>query len=259
MSEVFRDQYEWSDNQAWTYTATVDATEFGELLDSVHALVDECVLHITPEEVHVRAIDPASVAAMRVAKPIVASADGVLAVGVNLNELEDLPPFYRYDNEYKLKVEHGAESSFEVIHETEGYVTADAFNPESVRQLGEGNFPEVEPKNEIALSAAKIRGLLGGMAESYPTGHLQLTPKRGSLLVETVDRNEGVQGSWEMEMAVDDGKSVLYSADFLCDIIDGLPADGDVLVRFGHEQPLTLFNDGTEYAIAPRLEDNEVR
>lgn len=248
-------RYEWSENHAWAFTASVDCAEFYEFLQSVDALVDEASVAITASEVSVRAVDPANVAVLEVSKECVSQASGTILSGIHVSALlDEIPPYHQGDSEYDIEIVHGDEDDVVRVRNPEGACEAMAFDPDSVRQPPQ-DWPmdDEDHQTEATLQAPKIRGVLRGLADAEGFT-IRITPQDGSILFESIKRHShGSLYDWTLDADVSSGPSQAYSSDYVADIADGLWPDGEATVRFGDGHPLELDLGGCRFCLAPRI------
>lgn len=265
------EQYEWSENQAWTFGAEVNAAAFAQALDAVNQLTAECVVEITPTTLSMRATDPANVCAVDVSLDCIETADGVVRAGIDVRDLtENAPAYWNETDTYALEVAHHSGAGFEdtitVQHPSEGGHEAAAFDPASVRDAPtEWPGDDTAFQVEVQWPAPKARGVLGAMAEAAGN-YVRLGTPGGEnrVLVEAIGAHDGenvVEYDWSVAGPVAPGTvtgpadpeaSQHYSADYLADAAAGLPTTGDVAVRFGSDQLLELDAGDVRYALAPR-------
>lgn len=251
--------YEFAENQAWDFEATVSAPTFADVVTAVEPISDDAVLEIGPDGVRSATFDPAKVVAVEANRECVQETDGELSVGLPLHKLEgNWPGYYPGGNPtYTLSVHHSGGSedgpAAKLSHTTEGEQKLDAFEPRDRDTLDE--WPDREFDYDTQVPAPKIRGALFGMATAADS-LVRLTPGAETILFEADDEN----GEWEYEwkITVPDvglGDPQTYSADYLRDIASGMWPTGEYTVRFGPEQPLELERDGLRYIQAPRVMD----
>lgn len=253
MSTDTDDTYEWSKNMAWAFEATVDARAFSTILDSTAALADECTIDISPDGISVRAVDPANVAAVDIDMDCVSSSEGCVRAGIDVSALVDDCPGYYHPGEYGITIDHGESDRIRVSNGPEGRTEAMAFDPDSTRNPPE-SWPEPDDGwgADVTLPAPVVRGLLGPMAD-VDADLIRLTADGDALSVESVTRDGDVRYSWGTPADIGTGGYAYYSADYVRSIARGLPADGDVRVRFGPEQVLDLDAGDVRYALANRV------
>lgn len=245
-------EHEWSENQAWTYEATIETGPFNDLCTAVSGLVDEATFRITPDTVSVRAVDPAKVAMVDVELECVTESDGLLSVGIPVNNLpDDLPPYLNPTDEYTLTVDHGLEDGLTINSLTGQRHESDAHDPNTVRDAAD--WPDGDHDQEATLQAPKVNGAFTGMAQAADHA-VRLTPRDGTLLLEANDDDGEWIYDWEIDAPdITPGEPQLYSADYLRDITSRLWPGGEYTVRFGHGQPLELETDGLRFILAPRV------
>jgi len=262
MSEAQPAPFEWDENYAWTFEAHVQPGPFNEALRAVAEIVDEARVEIGPDAIHIRAVDPATVAAVDVSKECVRSADdlfgGRFAAGLHVSDLvENAPAYWPSSNEcYRLQVTHSGseEDTCRLIHPTEGEHESQAFDPATCRAAPDPMpHPDEGWEQDATLPAPKVRGLIGAMAETE-SDLVRLTPLDEKVRAEAITRDGVVKYRWITSApGVQEGGYEYYSSDYLADIARGLWTDGGVRVQFGEEQPLSLTNDSLQFALAPRV------
>ncbi|QIO25484.1 hypothetical protein [Haloarcula sp. JP-L23] len=242
----------WSDNRAWTAEADLRPDGFWKVINPVSALVDECQMDIRENAVHVRAVDPAQVAVVDVERQCVRQTDATLSAGVLVNGLgEDLPGYFDTDT-YTLTVSHGSGDDTATVASPHGRAETAAYDPETVRDAPDWPTPDDGWDRSVTLPAPKARGVLGGIADAAESG-VRVSAEDGELLVEAVDRHGTVDYSWPVAADVEAGPYAFYSADYLSDMVGAFWPDGEITIRFGHEQPLELQNGTLRYTQAQRM------
>lgn len=255
-SEVSPSPFDWHENCAWTYEAEVNVGGFQRAINPVAALVDEAKLNISRSGVHIQALDPASVAAVGVTVDCVVDIPDPLSTGVNVYRLTDnWPPYWDRSDSYHLTIDHGTGTdSMQVKHPTEGEYKTDAFDPSLVQNVPNEMPPkDVAFEQDVTLSAPKVRGLLGSLAET-DADYIRVTPRSEKITAEAVTADGDTHHDWTISApGVSDGDYEYYSADYLRKIAPALWPDGEVRVRFGSEQALSLTTGSLQFVQAPRI------
>lgn len=243
----------------WTVSADVEGPRFRKLVYALGQIVDECVFHIEPGRIHTAPVDPANVSKACV-EVSASGIDGQVDVGVSIAQLYD---YIRYDRgpTYRLYFEPDDDNlNIEGAHSDEDVRT---FSPASVRS--EGDTPEVTYEQVCSPENYKFKGVVGSVAEAVSDADsrwngILLDPSDGELSVSAhrSERAGGCSYEWSFTTDVSEGEAALFSADYLDDIVSGIPANEELIVSFGRDQPMKIEVGGwLTYYLAARIRQEE--
>ncbi|PSP77189.1 hypothetical protein BRC81_10400 [Halobacteriales archaeon QS_1_68_20] len=128
-----------------TFDATVDSSTLGDALAAVQALVDECVVRVSPEGLAVDAQDPATVAMVSLDLPASAFASydaGETTMGVDLDRLSDVVGMADGDEPVRMRLD--AETRTLHLRVGELSYTLGLMDPDAIRSPPDASgFPEL--------------------------------------------------------------------------------------------------------------------
>lgn len=252
-------EYRFGDDHDWKYRATFERDGFWNAMTAAGAVVDEAKVRITPDSISLLANDPANVAMVGVEIDCVKDASGAVEVGLNVYDIKENLPFAGDPpHEYELVLEHGdGVDTAEVFHSVGGTHEAGLFDPSTVHTPEHVGDRVEGYEQDVTLPAATVRAIIGPMAESE-ADYVCFDPEDGALTVSGMNRSGEELASFTMEVPVEAGDAAAYSADYLRNFMEALAPDGEVRVRFGHEQLLWLDSDaGMELLLASRVIDED--
>jgi len=246
------------------FKAIVSASTFGDALDSVSVLVDECKIRLNEEELAIRAVDPANVGMVDLTLEAAAfesyEADGGV-IGVNLNRLEDIVGMASADDLVHLELDEETRK-LHIRMDGLSYTLA-LIDPDSIRQ--EPDIPDLDLPAQIVVEGNQLdRGIT---AADMVSDHIRLR-------VDDVDeafyiQAEGDTDDVDFEMDREDlidlqvgPADSLFSLDYLKDMNKAIPGDAEVTVELGEEFPVKLHYELAEglgnvtYMLAPRIQSD---
>jgi proliferating cell nuclear antigen len=246
------------------FKAIVSASTFGDALDSVSVLVDECKIRLNEDELTIRAVDPANVGMVDLTLEAAAfesyEADGGV-IGVNLNRLEDIVGMANADDLVHLELN---EETRKLHIQIDGLsYTLALIDPDSIRQ--EPDIPDLDLASNIVVEGRQLdRGI---KAADMVSDHIRLRvdETEEAFYIEA----EGDTDDVDFELAREDlidlvpgPADSLFSLDYLKDMNKAIPSDAEVTVELGEEFPVKLHYDIAEglgevtYMLAPRIQSD---
>jgi len=233
-----------------------------DYVEPISALVDECKLRCNPEEVRVRAVDPANVAMVNTALRASAfesyQADGGL-LGLNLSTFEDVLGLGDSDQLAHLELDQQIRKLDIEIGET-SYTQA-LINPQSIRS--EPDIPDLDLPNTVTLTAKQLDHAV--TAADLAADHILIgvDPQADTVWFEGEGDTDDVrtvygEGDYLDSRLVEETRS-LFSLDYLKDVVGAMPSDAEVRLRLGHEFPIDLRYEHSEghasvqVTISPRV------
>ena len=237
----------------------VDPLRYG--LSLVAALVDECRVDLTAEGLHVRAMDPATVAAVEVRLDRAAferyEATGG-TVGVDLTRLSEALGMADGDDCVELAL--NVETNSLRISTADFEYTLGLLDPASIRSPPDTVVPNEEVSGRVTLDSGTLDRAVD--AADTLSDHLTLEMDEETFVVAAT----GDTDSFTLTRAADDFAAFhpaeadsIFSVDYLQALTRAIRSDTDLDLRLGVEQPAYLafeFGDGNgsvRYAVAPRL------
>jgi proliferating cell nuclear antigen len=243
------------------FHATVDADTIRTAVDLVHALVDECHLHVEPDELRLEAVDPATVAMVDVSLDADAF-DSYHAddshLGVNVARLRDLVGMADRGQQVEFALDPETRKLDVAIGNLD--YTLALIDPDAIRSPP-GRADLDLPARAIADAADVDRAIT---AADMVSDHVALgvDPDTDAFYVhadgDTDDVSLDLPADDLVELDAADAHS-LFSIDYLGDVNRAMPGGHDTTLRLGEEAPLELafeFGDGAgsvEYFLAPRI------
>lgn len=243
----------------------LNSNDLYEKAAALGEIAGEAVFEFTTDEIRGRAVDPAIVTTCEAQSDGTRGIDAAVEVGFNLDAfLDALRSFAWTDGILRIEIpldpegQHDAEIQAAVDHPGQTEMIS-PIRPEDVRDfpdLGDYTYPY-----EFSVDAWKLKGMVGGIAEAAEEV-ARLSPGDGELLIAGDRGGESWNGPWsfgeELEWGMvipelEGGEPAYYSADFLGDILDGLPPRESATVRFGPESPLQISTDDIQYHLSHRV------
>ncbi|MFC6736050.1 DNA polymerase sliding clamp [Halolamina salina] len=224
--------------------AAIDADRLAESLAVLDALVDECRLELAVEGLRVRAVDPANVAAVSIDLPADAferdEANGE-TVGVDVARLAEVVGLADSGDSVRLVLDAERRRLHVLVGELA--YTLGLIDPEAIREPLDPAEMEYDCPAELALDGRGISRVVD--AADMVSTHLTLgvDPEAGAFYAEAAGDTDDVALSFPREelaaLSPADAES-LFSLDYLREMARPIPADSEVTVELGSEQPVTL-------------------
>jgi proliferating cell nuclear antigen len=247
------------------FEAAIEAGSLQDAIDPVHAVVDECRIHLCDNGLVIRAVDPANVAMVdeSVGADAFSSYEtdcGVIGVGLEqLNEVigiaDDDDTLVQFDLDPEVRKLEMQVGSVEY--------TLALIDPDAIRS--EPEIPDLDLPAELSLDSGEFKR--GIRAADMVSDHIQFeVDARDELFVTSA---EGDTDDVNLELGGDDLEDVewgraksLFSLDYLKDLRKPIPKQTTINMRLGEEFPLKLsFAMADEaidvtYMLAPRIQSD---
>lgn len=224
--------------------ATIDADRLDESLAVLGALVDECRLELAADGLHVRAVDPASVAAVSLDLPASAferyDAAGE-TVGVDVNRLAEVVSLADAGDEVRLALDVERRRLHVLVGELA--YTLGLIDPEAIRDPLDPAEMNYDCPAELTIAGRDVSRFVD--AADMVSNHLTLgvDAEDETFYAEASGDTDDVSLSFPGEelsaLSPADVES-LFSLDYLREIARPIPGDSDVAMELGTEQPVTL-------------------
>jgi proliferating cell nuclear antigen len=230
-----------SKQKEW-FEAVVEESALSALLDTASAIVDECKMHLEPNGIAIRAVDPANVAMVDLELEESAFESYVASgglIGVNLDRLTDVVRMA--DSGQLVELELDEETRKLHIHIDGMEYTLGLIDPDSIRQ--EPDIPELDLGATVVLHGSDISRAV--TAADMVSDHVALG-------VESDDPHfyvdaDGDVDDVHLELVEDDVVDLqpgpadsLFSLDYLGDMNKPIPPDSEVAVRIGEQMPMKI-------------------
>ncbi|GAB7093953.1 DNA polymerase sliding clamp [Halolamina litorea] len=224
--------------------ATIDADRLDASLAVVGALVDECRVELAPEGLRVRAVDPASVAAVSLDLPADAfeaySAAGE-TVGVDAARFAEVVGLADPGDSVRLVLDAERRRLHVLVGELA--YTLGLIDPEAIRAPLDPAEMEYDCPASLTIEGRDVSRLVD--AADMVSNHVRLgtEPEPAAFYVEASGDTDDVALSFAGDdlaaLSPADAES-LFSLDYLRELARPIPADASVAVELGTEQPVTL-------------------
>jgi proliferating cell nuclear antigen len=262
MSETER-EYRTDSPSTGTFQATVSADTVQRSVALVHALVDECRIHLDDDGVRITAIDPATVAAIDLELESAAFESYTATggrIGVDLARLGEIVGMADRDQFVRLDLDAETRTLQVTIDDLE--YTLGLLDPETIRSPPDQTDLALDSPGEVVLAAEQIdRAVRAGdmVSEQIAFG---IDAAAETFYAEAEGDTDDVSLAQDADELIEfspvDAHS-LFSIDYLSAINRELPSDVDVDVQIGTEEPLIAsfdFADGAgsaKYLVSPRI------
>lgn len=237
---------------------TVDAGRLDAALAVVGALVDECRVEFTAEGLRVRAVDPASVAAVALDLPAAACEAYEAAgetVGVNIERFAEVVSLADSGSTVRLALDTDRNQ----LHVGVGELayTLGLIDPEAIREPLDPAEMEYDCPASLTVSGRDVARCV--RAADMVADHLAFGVEEAGFYAEATGDVDDVSLSFPAtELSAFEPAEVesLFSLAYLQDLVRPIPTDAEVAVELGTEQPVTFSFDvsGGEatYLLSPR-------
>lgn len=248
-----------------TFEAIIEASRLQDTLDAVGVLVDEMRLHVEPEGIEIRAVDPANVAMIDLELAVQAFESYVgtgRTLGVNVERLQEFLGMADSDDLVKLEFDSDARR---LNLEIDGLdATFALIDPDSIRQ--EPDIPELDLPVRATIEGRDLSR--GVTAASMIDDHIELgaDPEADLIYVnaqgDTDDIHLELDSDDYISLDASEDASSLFGLDYVTDIEGPIPADAEVTLNLGSEFPVKIdvqIADGHAsvlYMIAPRVQND---
>lgn len=225
--------------------AIAEAKTLRTFISTLTPLVSECKLHMSSEGWQVSAVDPANVAmidrcdlAPRAFEAF--DAPGAVTVGINLERFEEYLDPADADQLVDVNV------NMERRHLELTYGTTETsmalIDPEAIR--AEPDSPPLDLPNEVVLEgsdldhAVTVADIMGdhlSIVGEPDERHVAFTSQGDKDDVAVTYGDEEV-----IDASIDEECESLFSLDYMIDLVDPIPDDAEVTVRFTEEMPVKM-------------------
>lgn len=244
------------------FEASIEAGSLRDAMDTIHAIVDECRLHLCSDGLVVRAVDPANVAMVdeSIGENAFKSYETDCGeIGINLERVMEV---VEIADESETLVQFNLDPEVRKLEMQVGSVkyTLALIDPDSIRL--EPDIPELDLPAEVSVDSAEFkRGIRAG---DMVADHLQyeVNPQAEQFITAA----DGDTDNVNLELSEDDLEAVewgaadsLFSLDYLKDLRKPIPKGTTLLMQMGKEFPLkisfTMVDEAVEvtYMLAPRI------
>jgi len=243
------------------FSATIAADVLEATIDAVSCLVDECKIHLDPDGLTIRAVDPANVGMVALgldAAAFESYAAGGGTIGVGLERLSDVVGMGNSGDLVRLDLDEDTRK----LHIEVGGLsyTMALIDPEAIR--AEPDLPDLDLPATTRLPAAELER--GVSVADLCSDHITLGADEDAFLMMAEGDTDDVEVAVPAEECErhGTGESVrtLFSLDYLDDMTG--PMAGDVTVRLGPEMPVKLKwslgerDGGVMMMLAPRIQSD---
>lgn len=252
------------DSQPSELSTIIEAGRFGDIINVLQSVSDECIFHLGRDGLGVTLVDPANVYMIDLdadASAFENTGDGSFAIGVNLSRLDEIVG--KADSDQLLHFVLDLETRKFHVEFGNAEMNIAGIDPDSVRN--EPDLPDLDLPNEFDVEAKHLQ-----YADDICTmfsDHVDIQPDPDAEHVRfdaDGDIDDGhVDLSEELEYAhiVEETESLYSTGDggYLTDALGVIPSDVEVHVEVGEEFPLIMewsFADDTvdvRQMIAPRI------
>ncbi len=244
------------------FAVTINPDDLQSAFDPVHALVDECKLHITEEGVTVTAVDPANVGMvdMGLPEPVFKAYEATThTIGIPLERFLDIislfgetgEPAYIMLNEQtrKLRMESGGLD-----------YTLSLIDPDSIRK--EPKIPDLNLTANATLSGKQFTRAVNACGMVADHIRIGATPE-GEFFAKAEGDTDSVDFTMDSEelLDLDPGEAdSLFNLEYLKDMEKAIPDGVEVTVEIGMEFPILITyriidsNASVQYMLAPRIQ-----
>lgn len=246
------------------FDAIVPADTLTSTLEPLRVLLDECKVHLEPDGLKIKAIEPATVAMVEVSLSAEAfesyNADGGV-IGVDISRLEDIVSMADSDELVKLALDEETRKLH--IHIDGLEYTLALIDPNSVRQ--EPDIPDFDLPASVTLEGRDINRAV--KAASMVSTHIALgvNSEEEYFYVDAEGDTDDVHLELDREelIGLEAGPAhSLFSLDYLDSMNKAIPSDAEVTLTLGEEFPTKINYDYAEgnghisYNLAPRIQSN---
>ena len=229
--------------------ATIAADRLADSLAVLGALVDECRFELARDGLYVRAVDPANVAAVSLDLPADAferyDANGE-TVGVDVARLAEVVGLADPGDSVRLVLDAERRRLHVLVGELA--YTLGLIDPEAIREPLDPAEMEYDCPAELTIAGRDVSRIVD--AADMVSTHLTLgvDAESGTFYAEAAGDTDDVALSFpraELSALSPADAESLFSLDYLREMARPIPADSEVTVELGTEQPVTL-----EFAVA---------
>lgn len=245
------------------FASIVRANLLSTALDSLNVLIGECKINLYEGGIHIRAIDPATVAMVDLsldAEAFESYETGGGVIGVNVKRLEEVVGIADADQLVRFEIDEETRKLHVRIGELE--YTLALVDPDVIR--AEPDTPDLDMPARVTLEGRDIDRSV--KAASMVSSHITfgVDEDRECFYVDA----EGDTDEVHLELTRDELIDIqignahsLYSLDYLQDINKAIPGHAEVTISLGEEFPMEIDHDFAEgdghvsYSLAPRIQN----
>ncbi len=247
------------------FEASIEAGYMQEVIDTAHAVVDECRVHLDTDGLVIRAVDPANVAMVNEQ----VSADAFEAyetdcgeIGINLERLDEVVGIADNDDDLVQFDLDPKTRKLDVQVNAVEYTLA-LIDPAAIR--AEPDIPDLDLPAAVSVDEAEFKRAI--RAADMVADHITLQVDEHEECF--IANAEGDTDDVDLKLAGDDLEDAdwgsaysLFSLDYLKDLRKPIPTDTVVRMRLGEEFPAKLtfeLADGAvdvEFMLAPRIQSD---
>jgi proliferating cell nuclear antigen len=244
------------------FNAIIESEKLRNTLEAVSSIVDEAKIHLSPDGMSIRAVDPANVAMLTLnlkssAFEEFTATEGEL--GVDLNRLNDILSMAERTEPVELELD---EESHKLMVRMSGLTYKIALlDPASIRK--EPKVPELDLPAKIVLSGNELRRAV--KAAEKVSDHMSMGVDGDIFYLEA----EGDSDRMRLDILKDqlislepaDARS-LFSLEYLSDMIKSAGKANEVTIELGKDFPVKISfqiaegNGDVGYLLAPRIESD---
>jgi proliferating cell nuclear antigen len=247
------------------FEASIEVGHLQEVIDTAHAVVDECRVHLDTDGLVIRAVDPANVAMVNEQ----VSADAFEAydtdcgeIGINLERLDEVVGIADNDDDLVQFDLDPKTRKLDVQVNAVEYTLA-LIDPEAIR--AEPDIPDLDLPATVSMDEAEFKRAI--RAADMVSDHITLqVDEREECFIANA---EGDTDDVDLELACDDLEDAdwgsaysLFSLEYLKDLRKPIPTNTVVRMQLGEEFPAKLtfeLADGAvdvEFMVAPRIQSD---
>jgi proliferating cell nuclear antigen len=244
------------------FNAIIESEKLRNTLEAVSSIVDEAKIHLSPDGMSIRAVDPANVAMLTLnlkssAFEEFTATEGEL--GVDLNRLNDILSMAERTEPVELELD---EESHKLMVRMSGLTyKISLLDPSSIRK--EPKVPELDLPAKIVLSGNELRRAV--KAAEKVSDHMSMGVDGDIFYLEA----EGDSDRMRLDILKDqlislepaDARS-LFSLEYLSDMIKSAGKASEVTIELGKDFPVKISfqiaegNGDVGYLLAPRIESD---
>jgi proliferating cell nuclear antigen len=243
----------------------IQADVLQQYVDTVRALVHEAKIHFTDGGITASVVDPSNVCmypSVELSERAFESYDapGEVNIGVNLDALDERLGSADSDDLLRFGVDM-EKRMFRIRYRQIEHEMA-LIDPDAIRQ--EPDTPDLDLPNYVELSADHLDDAMSNI--DLVSDHVRFTNTDDEFVIEGKGDTDRAALSFDDEdcrrLEVSGDVESLFSLSFLVDVVDPIPTDAVVSIRYGDEFPTwweyDLFDETmhVEMMLAPRIQSD---
>ncbi len=242
------------------FKATVKAETLKTVLDAVHTLVDEAKIHITPEGLSLKAVDPAHVAMVDLSLgkgAFVSYGADDMELGMDLDKLKDILKLAGSGDEIGLEYKEDSHRLvFKIGHLTRRMALVDTTN------MSDPKVPNLNLPNRVTMKAGELQH--GIKAAESVSDHIALVAHGDSFQLsadgDTDQVNLALSGEDIIKIEAPEESRSLFSLDYFSNMAKAVRSSEAVTLHLGTDYPVKMEFDIADggghimYLLAPRIE-----